>query len=60
MNADQLWETTMDPQARVFRRVGIGDAVEADKLFDVLMGETVEPRKNFIQAYAGSVKNLDI
>lgn len=60
MNAEQLWETTMDPGVRILKRVAIRDAVEADKLFDVLMGETVEPRKNFIQAYATNVKNLDI
>ncbi|MAF79536.1 DNA topoisomerase (ATP-hydrolyzing) subunit B [bacterium] len=60
MNANQLWETTMDPEVRTLKRVTIADAVETDKLFDVLMGETVEPRKNFIQAYATNVKNLDI
>ena len=60
MNPSQLWETTMNPDMRVFRRVDIEDAVEADKLFDILMGEEVEPRKNFIQAHAGAVKNLDI
>ncbi|MDP3724841.1 MAG: DNA topoisomerase (ATP-hydrolyzing) subunit B [Nanoarchaeota archaeon] len=60
MNADQLWETTMDPAVRVLKQVTIEDGVETDKLFDVLMGETVEPRKNFIQAYAANVKNLDV
>ena len=60
MNAEQLWDTTMDPGVRVLKQVTVEDGVEADKLFDVLMGETVEPRKNFIQAYAGSVKNLDV
>ena len=60
MNADQLWETTMDPDVRILRKVEVEDGVEADKLFDVLMGETVEPRKNFIQAYATNVKNLDV
>jgi DNA gyrase subunit B len=60
MNPSQLWETTMDPSTRLLLRVGIDDAVEADRLFDVLMGESVEPRKNFIQAHAMSVKNLDV
>lgn len=60
MNPDQLWETTMDPAVRVLKQVAVADAVEADRLFDILMGETVEPRKNFIQAHATAVKNLDI
>lgn len=60
MNPSQLWETTMDPAKRVLKRIDINDAVEADKLFDILMGELVEPRKNFIQAHALTVKNLDI
>ncbi|MGC9603612.1 MAG: toprim domain-containing protein, partial [Minisyncoccia bacterium] len=60
MNAPQLWETTMDPEKRILKRIDIDDAVEADKLFDILMGELVEPRKNFIQAHALTVKNLDI
>ncbi|MCP6720426.1 MAG: DNA topoisomerase (ATP-hydrolyzing) subunit B [Patescibacteria group bacterium] len=60
MNPSQLWETTMNPDDRLLMRVEIGDAVKADKLFDVLMGQTVEPRKNFIQAHATSVRNLDI
>ncbi len=60
MNPSQLWETTMDPGARVLLRVLVEDAAEADKMFDILMGELVEPRKNFIQAHATSVKNLDI
>ena len=60
MNPDQLWETTMDPQFRSLRQVKIDDAKEADKLFDILMGSEVGPRKHFIQIHAGSVKNLDI
>jgi len=60
MNPAQLWETTMNPANRVLRLVGVADAAEADKLFDILMGEEVEPRKNFIQAHAAAVKNLDI
>ena len=60
MNAEQLWETTMDVNRRILKQVTINDARQADKLFDILMGEAVEPRKNFIQAHATSVKNLDI
>ncbi|MBU6141918.1 DNA topoisomerase (ATP-hydrolyzing) subunit B [Patescibacteria group bacterium] len=60
MNPEQLWETTMNPEFRVLRQVTIDDAVAADKLFDILMGQEVGPRKNFIQARALSVKNLDI
>ncbi|KKT91114.1 MAG: gyrase subunit B protein [Candidatus Jorgensenbacteria bacterium GW2011_GWA2_45_13] len=60
MNPSQLWETTMDPSVRMMKQIVIDDAVEADRLFNVLMGEAVEPRKNFIQAHAASVKNLDI
>ncbi|MFH0806176.1 MAG: DNA topoisomerase (ATP-hydrolyzing) subunit B [Candidatus Brennerbacteria bacterium] len=60
MNPSQLWETTLDPTMRAMKRVDIVDAVEADRLFDVLMGEEVEPRKNFIQAHATAVKNLDV
>ncbi|MGB9726560.1 MAG: DNA topoisomerase (ATP-hydrolyzing) subunit B [Minisyncoccia bacterium] len=60
MNPDQLWETTMDPQRRILKKVTIEDAEEADRLFDILMGEEVLPRKTFIQAYAQKVKNLDI
>ena len=60
MNPDQLWETTMNAESRQLKQVMIEDAVEADRLFDILMGEEVEPRKNFIQAHATAVKNLDI
>ncbi len=60
MNPTQLWETTMNPELRFMKNITIEDAAEADKLFDILMGEEVEPRKDFIQAYATAVKNLDI
>jgi DNA gyrase subunit B len=60
MNPEQLWETTMNPASRQLKQVTIEDAAEADRLFDILMGEEVEPRKNFIQAHAMAVKNLDI
>ena len=60
MNAEQLWETTMDPATRTMLKVNIDDAEKADAVFDVLMGNEVEPRKRFIQTHAKSVKNLDI
>ena len=60
MNPDQLWETTMDIQNRVLKKVEIADTKEAERLFDVLMGESVEPRKHFIQSHATYVKNLDV
>ncbi len=60
MNPRQLWETTMDPQTRVMKQVGIDDAAEADRIFDILMGDEVPPRKKFIQTHAKAVKNLDI
>ena len=60
MNAEQLWETTMNPANRVLKQVNIADAEEANKLFDILMGAEVEPRRHFIQARALSVKNLDV
>ena len=60
MNADELGSTTMDPLSRVLLQVKIADAKEADKIFDVLMGDDVAPRKLFIQTHAKTVKNLDI
>lgn len=60
MNPEQLWETTMNPANRILLQVKIEDAEEANRLFDILMGSAVEPRKHFIQTHALSVKNLDI
>lgn len=60
MNAEQLWDTTMDPEHRVMRQVKLEDAVEADRVFSVLMGDEVKPRREFIIKYAREVKNLDI
>jgi DNA gyrase subunit B len=60
MNANDLWETTMNPENRVMLQVTIDDAEEADRIFDVLMGSEVEPRRRFIQTHAKTVKNLDV
>lgn len=60
MNPQQLWDTTMDPQRRTILKVTLEDVVEVDKTFSILMGDAVEPRRQFIEAYAHEVKNLDI
>jgi DNA gyrase subunit B len=59
MNPTQLWETTMDPKTRIMKKVSIEDAEKADEVFDILMGNEVEPRKKFIPTHAKKVKNLE-
>ena len=60
MNPEQLWETTMNPETRTLKQITIEDAVEADRMFSILMGDEVEPRREFIMANAKFVKNLDV
>ena len=60
MDAHELWDTTMNPETRTLKRIELEDAVKADEIFTILMGEKVEPRKEFIEQNAKYVVNLDV
>jgi len=60
MNPSQLWETTMNPETRVVKRVELEDVLEADEMFTILMGGKVEPRKEFIYQHSAEVEELDV
>ena len=59
MDPEELWETTLDPDKRILLKVQLDDALKADEMFRILMGEKVEPRRDFIQKYALEVKDID-